>query len=120
MHTAKKKVITIDFESGAKTESPYPFIGRCHNIEESYEKLERIGEGTYGIVYKARNKQSGDIIALKKMRNEHEREGVPISSLREIALLKSLQHENIVRVMEIAVGKEFGKRNQNLWSIARM
>jgi len=62
-----------------------------------YEKEEKIGEGTYGVVYKARHKQSGDTIALKKIRLEAEDEGVPPTAIREISLLKELQHVNIVR-----------------------
>ena len=50
-----------------------------------------------GVVYKARHKQSGDTIALKKIRLEQEDEGVPPTAIREISLLKELQHVNIVR-----------------------
>ena len=46
------------------------------------------------------------IVALKKVRMEEENDGLPISSLREIALLKSLNHQNIIRVHEVAVGYE--------------
>jgi serine/threonine protein kinase len=55
------------------------------------------GEGTYGVVYKALHKVSGDMIALKKIRLEQEDEGVPSTAIREISLLKELQHVNIVR-----------------------
>ena len=64
---------------------------------ENYEKLEKIGEGTYGIVYKGRDKQSGSIVALKKIRLETEDEGVPSTAIREISLLKELKHPNIVK-----------------------
>jgi hypothetical protein len=64
---------------------------------ENYEKVEKIGEGTYGVVYKARHRLSGDTIALKKIRLEQEDEGVPPTAIREISLLKELQHVNIVR-----------------------
>ena len=57
---------------------------------DKYEKLERIGEGTYGVVYKARNLDSGQIYALKKIRLESEDEGIPSTAIREIALLKEL------------------------------
>ena len=48
--------------------------------------MERIGEGTYGIVYKARDRVSGEIIALKKIRLEAEDEGIPSTAIREISL----------------------------------
>ena len=64
---------------------------------ERYEKEEKIGEGTYGVVYRARDKQSGAIIALKKIRLEQDEEGVPPTAIREVSLLKELHHNNIVR-----------------------
>lgn len=64
---------------------------------ENYEKIEKIGEGTYGVVYKARNKLTGKFAALKKIRLESEEEGVPSTAIREISLLKELQHPNIVK-----------------------
>jgi serine/threonine protein kinase len=62
-----------------------------------YEKVEKIGEGTYGVVYKARDRDTKEIIALKKIRLEQEDEGVPSTAIREISLLKEMQHRNIVR-----------------------
>lgn len=56
-----------------------------------------VGEGTYGVVYKARDKQAGDFVALKKIRLEVEDEGVPSTALREISILKDLDHPNIVK-----------------------
>lgn len=64
---------------------------------DRYEKEEKIGEGTYGVVYRARDKQSGAIIALKKIRLEQDEEGVPPTAIREVSLLKELHHNNIVR-----------------------
>ncbi|KAJ9455526.1 Cell division protein kinase 2-like protein CRK1 [Diplonema papillatum] len=67
-----------------------------------YTKLDKIGEGTYGVVYKAKDKQTGDLVALKRMRLEQEDEGIPCSALREILLLKELKHENIVKLFDVA------------------
>ncbi|KAJ2035591.1 Cell division protein kinase 1 [Coemansia sp. S2] len=67
------------------------------NASERYLKLDKVGEGTYGVVYKARDLQSGKIVAMKKIRLEGDDEGVPSTAIREISLLKELQHENIVR-----------------------
>jgi serine/threonine protein kinase len=68
---------------------------------ERYQKLEKIGEGTYGVVYKSRDKQTGDTIALKKIRLEDDNEGVPSTAIREISLLKSLNHPNVVRLRDV-------------------
>lgn len=64
---------------------------------ERYERLERVGEGTYGVVYKARDRHTGAVVALKKIRLEQEEEGVPSTAIREISLLKELAHPNVVR-----------------------
>jgi len=68
---------------------------------EYYAKLEKVGEGTYGVVYKARDVTSNEIVALKKIRLEAEDEGVPSTAIREISLLKELKDENVVRLLDI-------------------
>jgi len=103
----KKDDLVIDLYSisGKKKRVNFnkPFFGGCNNVD-MYRKISRIGEGTYGIVYSARNKETNEIVALKKIRMEKEKDGLPISSLREIALLKSLRHENIINVKDVVVG----------------
>ena len=64
---------------------------------ERYQRLEKIGEGTYGQVYKAKDRISDTIVALKRIRLESEDEGIPSTAIREISLLKELRHPNIVR-----------------------
>lgn len=64
---------------------------------ERYQRLERIGEGTYGVVYKAKDKITETIIALKRISLDAEDEGIPSTAIREISLLKELRHPNIVR-----------------------
>lgn len=64
---------------------------------ERYQKLEKIGEGTYGVVYKAKDRVREIIIALKRIRLEAEDEGIPSTAIREISLLKELRHPNIVK-----------------------
>ena len=66
-----------------------------------YERIAKIGEGTYGVVYKARDKVTNTFVALKKIRLESEDEGVPSTAIREIALLKELRHQNVVSLMTI-------------------
>eukprot|EP00128_Syssomonas_multiformis_P006224 Colp12_sorted_trinity150504_noHs@6808 len=68
---------------------------------DKYEKIDKLGEGTYGIVYKARNKETGETVALKRIRLDSEEEGVPCTAIREISLLKELKHVNIVRLHDV-------------------
>eukprot|EP00967_Tisochrysis_lutea_P029708 scaffold34763_cov36-Tisochrysis_lutea.AAC.4 len=68
---------------------------------EKYQKIEKIGEGTYGVVYKAKDRGSGELVALKKIRLEAEDEGIPSTAIREISILKELQHPNIVRLHDV-------------------
>jgi len=68
---------------------------------DRYEKIEKVGEGTYGVVYKARDLGTNLIVALKKIRLEAEDEGVPSTAIREISLLKELKDDNIVRLLDI-------------------
>lgn len=68
---------------------------------DKYQKIEKLGEGTYGIVYKAQNKQTNNIVALKRIRLDNEEEGVPCTAIREISLLKELVHNQIVRLFDV-------------------
>ncbi|XP_021084682.2 cyclin-dependent kinase 10 isoform X1 [Mesocricetus auratus] len=90
-------------KEGFFTVPPEHRLGRCRSVKE-FEKLNRIGEGTYGIVYRARDTQTDEIVALKKVRMDKEKDGIPISSLREITLLLRLRHPNIVELKEVVVG----------------
>jgi len=79
-----------------KYEFPY-----CARIDK-YEKIAKIGQGTFGEVFKARCRTDrSKIVALKKVLMENEKEGFPITALREIRILQLLNHENIVNLIEI-------------------
>jgi len=75
----------------------------CRSVDE-FERLNKIDEGTYGVVYRARDKKTGEIVALKKVKMEKEKEGFPLTSLREINILLSFHHPSIVDVKEVVVG----------------
>ena len=67
----------------------------------NYEKLSRLGEGTYGAVFKGRDKRTGQEVAIKCIKLEQEEEGIPPTSIREISILKELNHPNIVKLIEV-------------------
>ena len=69
---------------------------KSSNGLDKYQKLEKLGEGTYGVVYKALNLETGETVAIKKIRLEKEDDGVPSTAIREISLLKNLKHPNVV------------------------
>eukprot|EP00760_Papus_ankaliazontas_P036062 PhM_4_TR8170/c0_g1_i1/m.62764 len=66
-----------------------------------FTKMDKLGEGTYGVVYKAQDKGNGNIVALKRMNIAQEEDGVPATTIREVAILKEMQHENIVRLYDV-------------------
>lgn len=70
---------------------------------EAYESIHQVGEGTYGQVFKARSERTGALVALKKIRMDSEKDGFPVTAMREIKLLQALRHENVVRLHEIMV-----------------
>ncbi|XP_046964532.1 cyclin-dependent kinase 11B isoform X1 [Vanessa cardui] len=86
----------------------FPALQGCRSVEE-FQCLNRIEEGTYGVVYRARDKTTEEIVALKRLKMEKEKEGFPITSLREINTLLKGQHPNIVTVREIVVGSNMDK-----------
>jgi serine/threonine protein kinase len=71
----------------------------------SYENLEQVGEGTYGYVYRARDKRDGSTVALKRLIIHKENLGFPLCAVREIKFLKSLSHPNIVLLRDVATSK---------------
>lgn len=87
--------------------SSNPPLIPCRSVD-CYAKLNRIEEGTYGVVYRGQDKATGEIVALKKLKLEKEKEGFPITSLREINALMhaSPGHPHIVGLRELVVGKE--------------
>ncbi|KFD61533.1 hypothetical protein M514_00933 [Trichuris suis] len=83
--------------------SKSPSLERIESIEqlEDYKKLCKVGEGTYGAVYKAVQRTTGEIVALKKFRLDEQGEGVPNTCLREISTLKRLNHPNIIKLLQV-------------------
>ena len=70
---------------------------------ELYTIVSQVGEGTFGKVYKAQNTVTKVHVALKRIRMEAEKDGFPVTAMREIKLLQSLQHQNVVRLYEMMI-----------------
>lgn len=81
------------------------FTNGRRETKEIYERIVQVGEGTYGKVYKARNVETGELVAMKRIRMEAEKDGFPITAIREIKLLQGLRHPNIVNLVEMVVSK---------------
>ncbi|KAI9813238.1 MAG: Cyclin-dependent kinase 10 [Pycnora praestabilis] len=85
---------------------PEGFLGKCSSIA-SFEKLNQLGEGSYGVVHRARELRTSQIVALKKVLilSEERQNGIPITALREISILRSLRNPNVINVVDVAVGE---------------
>ena len=81
----------------------HPPIRGCRSVA-CFERLNRIEEGSYGIVTRARDRDTGEVVALKQLKLDKEKMGFPITSLREILTLAEARHANIVDLREIVVG----------------
>ncbi|XP_072298980.1 uncharacterized protein cdk12 [Eucyclogobius newberryi] len=86
---------------------------RKHNLSDwgkrcvdKFDIIGIIGEGTYGQVYKAKDKDTGELVALKKVRLDNEKEGFPITAIREIKILRQLKHRSVVNMKEIVTDKQ--------------
>ena len=105
----------------------------CRSLNEYKIINDPVGKGSYGIVYKAyyigkeeyRNLYGiPDVVALKQIKTEKEKEGFPITALREIMILKELNHKNILKLLEVVVSEpkkekkiEEGKINRDVYLV---
>lgn len=84
-----------------------PLLQGCRSVYNVYERLARVSEGTYGVVWKARDLATQEIVALKQIKfhsDQFKNHGFPVTALREISVLLALSHESIVSVKEMVVG----------------
>eukprot|EP00037_Helgoeca_nana_P019055 m.184480 g.184480 ORF g.184480 m.184480 type:complete len:335 (+) comp24699_c0_seq1:149-1153(+) len=92
--------------------------------KSKYSKREKIGQGTYGVVYKGvsiNDKGEESIVALKKIRLDDEGNGIPWAAIREVASLKHLRHPNVVSLLDIVLEESvmwlaFEFLKEDLWS----
>ncbi|CCC11497.1 hypothetical protein SMACR_02155 [Sordaria macrospora] len=84
-------------------------FGKCRSVE-NYDKLNDIEEGAYGWVARAREIETGKVVALKRLKiDPKDRSGLPVTGLREIQILKDCSHRNIVKLKEVVVGDDTSK-----------
>ncbi|VDB85381.1 unnamed protein product [Peniophora sp. CBMAI 1063] len=89
--------------ASSSTRAPSPARTTASSSSELYEIVSQVGEGTFGKVYKAKNTYNGMHVALKRIRMETEKDGFPVTAMREIKLLQSLRHENVIQLYEMMV-----------------
>lgn len=82
---------------------PTKRIAACRSVDE-YEQLNEIEEGSYGLVSRAREKATGTIVALKKLKMNYTNDGFPVTALREMQTLKASRHAHIVHLREVVMG----------------
>ena len=66
--------------------------------KDLYDKVAKLGEGTFAVVHSARNKKTGHLVAIKKIKLGHVKDGIDMSAIREVKFLQELTHPNIIRV----------------------
>ena len=82
-------------------EGPNGGVGSLAN----YDGMNQVGEGTYGYVYRARDKRDGSTVALKRMIIHKDYGGFPLCAVREVKFLRQLSHPNIVKLIDIVCSK---------------
>ena len=115
-NSAQRVIATKKKEKGLSSEFPTlpsynPLLSGCRSVYDSYERLDRISEGAYGVVWKAKDLATQEIVALKQIKFDADmtKEGFPVSALREISVLLSLSHPCVVTVREMVVGTALDK-----------
>lgn len=116
---AEERTTTANGDGGAPSDAkegtaklmrfPVGHWGKCRSVE-NYDKLNDIEEGTYGWVSRAKEASSGKVVALKRLKIEpSDRNGLPVTGLREIQILRDCSHRNIVHLEEVVVGDDTSK-----------
>ncbi|MCJ1275659.1 serine/threonine protein kinase, CMGC, CDC2/CDK sub [Puttea exsequens] len=85
-----------------------PRFHGCSRIS-NYVIMSKLGEGTFGEVHKGESRTTGQIVAMKKILMHNEKDGFPITALREIKLLKMLSHPNVLKLEEMAIERPKGE-----------
>lgn len=83
----------------------------------AFLKKHQVGQGTYGSVFMGQDRETNEIVALKRINTEQEENGFPITAIREVKILKALKHKNIVNLLEIVTSKDSGEIPKNVFMV---
>ncbi|CAF1395573.1 unnamed protein product [Rotaria magnacalcarata] len=75
-------------------------------LESDFERIGKLGGGTYGDVFCVRHRLTGEMFALKQIRDDNEVNGIPATAMREAAILKQLNHQNIIKLYDVFLTDE--------------
>ncbi len=78
---------------------------RCRKSIHEFTRLRNLGEGAFGVVYKARNNATGEIVAVKRQKLPIDDYGFPLTALREVAVLRKTNHQNIVNLTDVVLSE---------------
>ncbi|KAL7918533.1 kinase-like domain-containing protein [Trichoderma austrokoningii] len=85
---------------------------------DHYDKLNDIEQGTYGFVARATELATGRVVAIKRLKLEAgDPNGLPVTGLREIQILKRCRHRNVVKLEEVVVGNDIGKPDNSIFLV---
>ncbi|KAJ5812562.1 hypothetical protein N7474_008863 [Penicillium riverlandense] len=101
-------MVIESLENDSNGQPRFPGCSSIHN----FELVSKLGEGTFGEVYKAKSRKDNSLVALKKILMHNEKDGFPITAIREIKLLKALSHPNILQLREMAIERSKGERQK--------
>lgn len=87
---------------------------RDMNRLKNFEIIKKLGKGTFGVVQKAKNLKNGQIVALKQLLNHSAKEGFPITAMREITIVKKLNHKNVLKILEMIYEEPKGTNSKDL------
>jgi len=82
-----------------------------------FQKKHQVGQGTYGSVFMGADRETGEVVALKRINTEQEENGFPITAIREVKILKALNHVNIVDLKEIVTSKDSTEIPKNVFMV---
>lgn len=101
MMTAASTEPVVDGQAAHDISSAAALASEAQRFENRYVLEEEVGRGTYGAVFRGVCTRTNRTVAVKKMKPVHEGEGVPSTAIREVAVLKNCEHQNIVKLLDV-------------------